>query len=85
MVIKETILNYLDQKDVTLVFPTESVKRYFLTEYVLSRKSSVLANSAYSFDEFANQFIPKFKDKRPSNKWNKSCFTLRVLRVIKIL
>lgn len=79
MVIKETILNYLDQKDVTLVFPTESVKRYFLTEYVLSRKSSVLANSAYSFDEFANQFIPKFKDKRPSNKYIRIFFASHFL------
>ena len=75
MQIKETILNYLDQNDSVLIFPTESVKRFYLTEYVLSRKSSVLASKAFAFDEFANLFIPKFKDKKPSNKYIKTFFS----------
>ena len=39
MKLKDTILSYLDNPDIVLVFPTETVKRYYLTEYVASRKT----------------------------------------------
>ena len=79
MEIKESILNYLDQNDSVLIFPTESVKRYYLTEYVISRKNSILADKSYAFDEFANLFIPKFKDRKPSNKYIRTFFSSNFL------
>ena len=74
MKLKDTILSYLDNPDIVLVFPTETVKRYYLTEYVASRKTSILADRSIAFDEFAKQFAPISKDKKPANKYIRTFF-----------
>ena len=70
----DKIYEFLDDKNTTLVFPTENTARHYLSGYVRSRKRSVLADRAIAFDTFRAMFLPHHADLRPSNKYYRLAF-----------
>ncbi len=74
MTIRQQIFSLLDEGKYILVFPTETVKRYYLSHYVKERRSAVLADRALAFDEFASRYAPSFKDRKPSNRYIRTFF-----------
>ncbi len=71
---KETIFNLFDKNDGILVFPTETISRYYLSEYARSRKVSLLASRAMAFDGFAALFAPHHDIEKPVNHFHRIAF-----------
>ncbi|MGN0907261.1 MAG: PD-(D/E)XK nuclease family protein [Bullifex sp.] len=69
MTIKQQIFTLLDDDRYIPVFPTETVKRFYLSHYAKERRSAVLADRALAFDDFASRYAPSFKDRTPSNRY----------------
>lgn len=63
-----------DKRDGVLVFPTENTARYYLGEYVRSRRTTVPASAAMSFDTFSSVFKPQHEDLKPANKFHRIAF-----------
>lgn len=78
MHIKDEIFRYLDDGSTILVFPTENAARYYLSQYVREKRTSVLATRAMALDTFAQMFSPKHENK-PSNKYHRLAFTASFL------
>ena len=70
----EEIFSLLDDGRTTLVFPTENAARHYLSMYVRSRHSSVLADRAIALDSFMAKFAPVHKNRKPSNKYHRLAF-----------
>ena len=75
MKLKKQILTLLDDERFTLVFPTETVKRFYLSEYVKERKCAVTADRALAFDDFASRYAPSFRDRRPADRYMRLIFS----------
>lgn len=75
----ENIYSLLDDPGVTLVFPTENAARHHLSGYVRSRGRSVLADRAIAFDTFRGMFVPKHKERKPSDKYHRLAFVTAFL------
>ena len=74
MTIKQQIFSLLDDDLYIPVFPTETVKRFYLSHYAWERRSAVLSDRALAFDEFASRYAPSFKDRKPSNRYIRTFF-----------
>ena len=70
----EEIFSLLDDGRTTLVFPTENAARHYLSMYVRSRHTSVLADRAIALDSFMAKFAPVHKNRKPSNKYHRLAF-----------
>lgn len=71
---KESIFNLFDKDDGVLVFPTETIARYYLSEYARSRKTSLLASRAIAFDSFSSLFAPHHETQKPVNRFHRMAF-----------
>lgn len=57
--LRDDIFSCLDRNDGILVFPTENSARYYISEYVRTRRCAVLASRVIAFDRFREQFLPQ--------------------------
>ena len=71
---RERIFKIFDNKDGVLVFPTENVARYYMSEYVRERKCTIDASFAISFDTFASLFSPSHKDEAVATRFHRIAF-----------
>ena len=74
MTFREEIFRILDDGSTVLVFPTENASRYWLAEYVRTRKTSIAASRAIAFDEFRMRFSPKNRTEKPAGKYHRLVF-----------